>query len=307
MNTISVIIPVYYNEGSLPVLFEELKEVEQIIAGQDFGLELIFVDDGSGDHSFAELLKIKEQRPQTRVVKLTRNFGAVHASKAGLRMATGDCFLILAADLQDPPSLIPTLLEHWKQGKKFVACIREDRDDPVMTKAGASVYYRILRRFVVPDYPPGGFDLALMDKAMLPFLQQSNKNINPSLFAYWLGFDPTIIRYARRKRLHGKSRWTFSKKLTYFIDSLLGFSILPIRMISCLGITISLASFIYGLVIAINALLGKATVSGFPTIVTLLSFLLGLIIIMLGVIGEYLWRVFDEVNQRPEYVIDEIY
>ncbi|MEQ8176277.1 MAG: glycosyltransferase family 2 protein [Syntrophomonadaceae bacterium] len=307
MNTISVVIPVYYNEGSLPVLFEELKEVEQTIADQDFALELIFVDDGSGDNSFRELMKIKEQRPQTRVVKLTRNFGAVHASKAGLRMATGDCFLILAADLQDPPSLIPTLLGHWKQGKKFIACIREDRDDPVTTRAWASIYYKLLRRFVVSDYPQGGFDLALMDKAMLPFLQQSNKNINPSLFAYWLGFEPTIIRYSRRKRIHGKSRWTFSKKLTYFIDSLLGFSILPIRMISFLGIFISLASFIYGVVIIINTLLGKASVSGFPTIVTLLAFLLGLIIIMLGVIGEYLWRVFDEVNQRPEYVIDEVY
>lgn len=307
MNTISVIIPVYYNEGSLPLLFEELKEVEQTIAQQDFALELIFVDDGSGDNSFAELMKIKAQRPSTRVVKLTRNFGAVHASKAGLRLATGDCFLILAADLQDPPTLIPTLLDCWKQGKKFVACTREDRDDPVMTKASASVYYRLLRKFVVPDYPQGGFDLALMDKAMLPFLQQSNKNINPSLFAYWLGFEPTIIRYTRRKRLHGKSRWTFSKKLTYFIDSLLGFSILPIRLISSLGIIISLASFIYGMVIIVNTLLGKASVSGFPTIVTLLAFLLGLIIIMLGVIGEYLWRVFDEINQRPEYVIDEIY
>lgn len=307
MNTISVVIPVYYNEGSLPLLFDELKEVEKTIAGQDFGMELIFVDDGSGDNSFAELMKIKERRPSTRVVKLTRNFGAVHASKAGLRLATGDCFLILAADLQDPPALIPTLLDYWKQGKKFVACIREDRDDPVMTRAWASFYYRLLRRFVVPDYPPGGFDLALMDKAMLPFLQKSNKNINPSLFAYWLGFEPTIVRYSRRKRRHGKSRWTFSKKLTYFIDSLLGFSILPIRIISSLGIIISLASFIYGLVIVINTLLGKASVSGFPTIVALISFLLGLVIIMLGIIGEYLWRVFDEVNQRPEYVIDEIY
>lgn len=307
MNTISVIIPVYYNEGSLPVLFEELQEVEQAIAAQDFDLELIFVDDGSGDNSFAELMKIKKQRPQTRVVKLTRNFGAVHASKAGLRLASGDCFLILAADLQDPPSLIPILLDYWKQGKKFVACTREDRDDPIMTKAYASVYYRLLRRFVVADYPQGGFDLALMDKAMLPFLQKSNKNINPSLFAYWLGFEPTIIKYSRRKRLHGKSRWTFSKKLTFFIDSLLGFSIIPIRMISSLGIIISLASFIYGMVIFVNALMGKATVSGFPTIVTLLAFLLGLIIIMLGVIGEYLWRIFDEVNQRPEYVIDEVY
>lgn len=307
MKTISVVVPVYYNEESLPLLFAELLEVEQIIAVKDCRLELIFVDDGSGDKSLLELMKIKQQRPQTKIIKLTRNFGAVHASKTGIKYVTGDCFMVLAADLQDPPALIPTLLDHWMQGRKFVACTREDRDDPVLSKVFAAVYYRILRKFVVPEYPAGGFDLALMDRALLPFMQNSNKNINPNLFSYWLGFQPDIIKYSRRKRKYGKSRWTFGKKVKFFIDSLLGFSMFPIRMISTLGLIISCASFVYGLVIVVNALLGKADVSGFPTIVALLSFLLGLVIVMLGIIGEYIWRIFDEVNNRPESVIDEIY
>lgn len=307
MKTISVVVPVYYNEESLPLLFAELLKVEQIIAAKECCLELIFVDDGSGDNSMLELMKIKQQRPETKIIKLTRNFGAVHASKTGIKYVTGDCFMVLAADLQDPPALIPTLLDRWMQGKKFVACTREDRDDPMLSKMFAAIYYRILRKFVVPEYPAGGFDLALMDRALLPFMQNSNKNINPNLFSYWLGFQPDIIKYSRQKRMYGKSRWTFSKKIKFFIDSLLGFSMFPIRMISTLGLIISCASFIYGLVIVINALLGKADVSGFPTIVALLSFLLGLVIVMLGIIGEYIWRIFDEVNNRPESVIDEIY
>lgn len=307
MKTISVVVPVYYNEESLPLLFAELLKVEQIITEKECSLELIFVDDGSGDNSFAELMKIKQQRPHTKIIKLTRNFGAVHASKTGIKHVTGDCFMVLAADLQDPPALIPLLLDRWIQGNKFVACTREDRDDPIFSKMFANIYYRILRRFVVPQYPAGGFDLALMDRALLPFMQNSNKNINPNLFSYWLGFHPDIIKYSRQKRMHGKSKWTFSKKIKFFIDSLLGFSMFPIRLISTLGLIISCASFVYGLIIVVNAILGKATVSGFPTIVALLSFLLGLIIIMLGIIGEYIWRIFDEVNNRPESVIDEIY
>ena len=152
-----------------------------------------------------------------------------------------------------------------------------------------------------------GYDLALMDRVFLPHLRNSAKNINPYLFAYWLGFKPEVIHYQRKERSHGTSRWTFSKKVKLFLDSLLGFSIVPIRAISGIGILVSMISFSYGLFIVINALLGRTDVAGFATIVALISFLLGLMIVMLGVIGEYIWRIFDEINQRPESVIEEIY
>jgi dolichol-phosphate mannosyltransferase len=135
----------------------------------------------------------------------------------------------------------------------------------------------------------------------------SSKNINTPLFAYWLGFPPEIIPYDRRKRLHGQSRWTFSKRVKFFIDSLLGFSVVPIRMISTVGIAVSILSILYGSSVAVSAILGNREVPGFPTLAALLAFLLGLIILMLGIIGEYIWRIFDEVNHRPEAVIDEIY
>jgi dolichol-phosphate mannosyltransferase len=307
MKRLSVIVPVYYNEQSLPLLFAELSEVEKELLEQDIQLEIIFVDDGSRDGSLRELLKIKQQRESTKVIKLTRNFGAVHASKSGLQFATGDCFTVLAADLQDPPELILDMVKKWQAGSKYVVCARIDRQDPVVTKIFSYIYYTLLRFFVVQDYPSGGYDLALMDRSLLPYLQNSSKNINDSVFTYWLGFKPEIVYYKRKSRIHGQSRWTFSKKLKYFIDSILGFSIAPIRFISCIGILVSLLSFGYGSMIVISAVFGNTDVQGFATIVALMTFLLGLIIIMLGVIGEYIWRIFDETNKRPESVIDEIY
>jgi len=305
--TLSVVVPVYYNEGSLPLLFEELLRTEKELAAKGLALELIFVDDGSGDGSFRVLLDLKARRPQTRVIKLTRNFGAVHASKTGFSFVSGDCFMILAADLQDPPALIVEMADRWLAGARYVVCARADRKDPLSTRLFAAAYYRLLRLIVMPDYPTGGYDLALMDRALLPFMVNSSKNINTPLFAYWLGFAPQVIPYQRRERAHGRSRWSFSKRVTFLIDSLVGFSIVPIRVISVLGLVVSLLSFAYGAWIATHALLHRLDVRGFATVVTLISFLLGLTISMLGIIGEYVWRIFDEVNKRPETVIEEIH
>lgn len=304
---ISVVIPVYWNGPSLPLLFAEITETERKLAEKGYVLELIFVDDGSGDDSLAQLLKIKQQREETKIIKLSRNFGAVHASKTGFHFVTGDCFLVLPADLQDPPSLVLEMLEEWEKGCKFVLCTRATRRDPIVTRVFSSFYYWLLRLFVVPNYPKGGYDVALMDRALLPYLQNSSKNINTPLFAYWLGFKPHVIHYERRERQHGRSRWSFAKKVKFFLDSFLGFSILPIRMITLVGVIVSLLSFGYGFLILVNALIGRTAVAGFATIVALLSFLLGMVIIMLGIIGEYLWRIFDETNKRPEAVIEQIY
>jgi glycosyltransferase involved in cell wall biosynthesis len=308
MRMISVVIPVYWNSDSLPHLFEELKKVEEKLAEKELLLELIFVDDGSGDDSLQVLLEFKKKRSKlTVVIKHTRNFGSICALKTGFRYVTGDCFTILTADLQDPPELIPEMADKWMNGAKYVICRRRERDDPFWSKVFASIYYKLVRMIVFKDFPTGGYDLALMDQQMLPYLRDSGKNVNPSLFGHWLGFKPAVIDYKRRKRVYGKSRWTFAKKVNLLLDSLLGFSIIPIRFISTVGIFTSLASFLYGIFIIVNAILGRMDVRGFPTIVTLLAFLLGLIIVMLGVIGEYLWRTFDEVNKRPETVIDTVY
>jgi len=304
MKSISIIVPVYYNEGSLPFLFIELKKLEQTLLQKEIAMELIFVEDGSGDQSFLELIKIKRQRPTTKIIKLSRNFGNIRAEKAGYRYVTGDCFCALAADLQDPPELIAKMVDYWLAGEKFVICVREQREDPPLTTFFANLFYKLVRGFVIKNYPKGGFDLALMDKVMLPYMKNSGKNINTAMFAYSLGFEPKIIEYKRQKRLHGKSRWTFAKKFNYFIDSILGFSIIPLRLISWVGIFLAIISFGYGLYVILEVIIQGREVPGFASLFTLTAFLSGITLTMLGIIGQYIWRIFDEINGTPESVVE---
>lgn len=304
---LSIVIPVYFNEASLDDLYSQLFDVKQKLFPIGVEVEIIFVDDGSQDGSFEKLMRIQNANGCVRVIKLTRNFGSVHAIKAGFRFVTGDCFAVLAADLQDPPILLVEMVKRWMGGSKFVICERMSRDDPLITKFFSKIYYKLLQLLVMKDFPEGGFDMVLMDKDMLPYMVNSAKNSYMALLAFWLGFKPDVIQYHRRPRIHGKSRWTFSKKLKAFLDVMLGFSVTPIRAISAIGSIVSLMSFGYGALVVILALFEGNPVAGFPTVVALITFLLGLIILMLGIIGEYLWRIFDEANSRPEVVIDKVY
>ena len=303
----SVVVPVYFNQDSLLPLFDALCAVEAQLTARNVELELIFVDDGSRDASLERLLEIKRRRPGTRIIKLTRNFGTVHALRTGLRFVSGDSVAFLAADLQDPPELIVEMVDRWLAGSRYVICERMSRDDPLGSRLFSRLYYFVLRRFVLRDYPRGGYDLALMDKAMLPHLTTSAKHAFLPLLAFWLGYQPDVIHYHRRPRQYGKSRWTFGKRLKALVDVALGFSVTPIRLMSLIGAIVSLASFSYGAVVVVAAFWGNIPVPGYPTIVALITFLLGVIILMLGIIGEYLWRVFDETNGRPEAVIDTVY
>lgn len=305
--TVSVVVPVYYNADSLSLLHERLTAVErQLMDRHAVRLQLIFVNDGSRDGSQAALLRIKEQRPDAVVVRLSRNFGAVHASRTGLRFVEGDAFVILAADLQDPPELLLEMVPRWLAGRKFVIAVRTSREDPLVSRVYSWLYYRALRFLVLPDYPDGGFDIALMDRDMLEPMRNCSKNAFTPLLAYWLGYEPEVVPYHRPRREHGRSGWTFTKKIKSFLDVMLGFSVTPIRLISAVGVLVAGASFLYGISVVIAAMTGNIPVLGYATLVSLVTFLLGLIILMLGIIGEYLWRIFDEVNRRPDTVIDEV-
>lgn len=305
---VSVVVPVFCNEPTLSSLFTRLDDVDKaLLRENDISLQLIAVDDGSTDGSLKTLLRIKETRSDLTVIKLSRNFGAVHASRAGLHFVNGDCFVIMAADLQDPPELLTEMVQHWLAGSKFVIAERAKRADPWLSRLFSWGYYRLIRALVVPGYPSGGFDMALMDRAMLGPMRDAAKNAFTPLLAYWLGYTPKIITYDRPVRLFGRSGWSFRKKVRAFFDVLLGFSATPIRLISAAGALVAAGSVAYGISVVIGALAGKIPVSGFATVASLITFLLGLILVMLGVIGEYLWRIFDEVNRRPEAVIDEVY
>lgn len=305
--TVSVVVPVYHNAASLPILVERLEAVERrLVAERGVRLQLIFVNDGSKDDSQQVLLGIKSRRPEATVVKLARNFGAVHASRTGFHFVQGDAFVIIAADLQDPPELLLEMVPKWLAGAKFIIAVRESREDPATSRIYSWLYYRLLRFLVLPGYPEGGFDIALMDRAMLEPMRNCSKNAFTPLLAYWLGYQPHVVHYHRPKREHGRSGWTFRKKFKAFFDVMLGFSVTPIRIISGVGALVAGASFLYGLSVIVSAVLGRVPVDGYAGLATLITFLLGLIILMLGIIGEYLWRVFDEVNRRPESVIDEV-
>ena len=314
MKTLSIVVPVYYNEGSLRPLFDALVGVKAELAKRDVALQLIFVDDGSRDNSLQVLLELAEddamERGAVKVIKHSRNFGSMMALKTGFQFVEGDCFTVLTADLEDPPGLVIQMVDRWLEGSKYVICARAEREGNVRAKFFASVYHRLIQLLVFEDYPRGGFDIMLMDRGLLPHLQKSGKNVNLPILAHYLGFEPTVIEYHRMEREHGVSRWTFRKRLKLFVDSLLGFSMVPLRLISLIGLGIASLAFLYGFVVVVLALFGYPGFeenSGFATIAALISFLLGLIIVMLGIIGEYVWRIFDEVNHRPEAVIDEIY
>lgn len=305
--TLSIVVPVYYNAASLPILAQEIARFEEELWKRQFKLELIFVNDGSGDESLVELIKIKETRPETKVISLARNFGAVSASKTGFQYVTGDVFTILSADLQDPIDQFLPMLDHWRKGAKFVVAARASRKDPPLTKLFASLYYMIIEWMVVKNYPKGGFDLMMMDKAMLPHMANSTSNTNPNMYAFWLGFKPVILPYQRGERKHGKSRWTFGKKVKFLLDTVTGFSVAPLRMMSGFGVLVALASFAYGAWMILSAIFFSTTVPGFVTLAVLTSFFSGLILIMLGILGEYLWRIFDAVSRKPESVVDISY
>ncbi len=306
-SAISVVIPVFNNSESLDTLFSQITDFETLLTDRDLGLDLIFVDDGSSDGSYEKLLAINERRSGTKVIKLTRNFGAVRAGRAGLRHAGGDAISLVAADLQDSLEKLAEMVERWQAGAKFVICVRSERNDPLLSRAFAALYYRILNRLVMRDYPKSGFDLMLVDKTLLPYLLQGGPLVAPQLTAYWLGFEPTVISAKRPARPHGRSSWTFSKRLKLFVDTITSFSVAPIRFISAIGLLAALASLTYGAYIFVSALLGNFEVPGFATLVVLISFFSGLILLMLGMIGEYLWRIFSALDHRPESVIEEIH
>jgi glycosyltransferase involved in cell wall biosynthesis len=302
---LSMIIPVYFNADSLPRLFVDLEKFEAALSARGLDLELIFVDDGSGDDSCAHLMEFRRGRSGTKVIKLSRNFGAPAAVKTGMRFVTGDCFMFFAADLQEPLDQVLLMAEQWSGGHKLVLSARLSRADPLTTRAFAAIYRTLVRLTVRRDYPSGGAGLVLMDKVMLAPMLDSAKNINPNVYAFWLGFNPKILEYDRAARPSGRSRWTFQKKFQYMIDTLTGFSVVPIRLMSAIGLITAICSFAYALRIVIASLSGEIEVSGFAAIVTVNAFLGGCTLFMLGIIGEYLWRIFDQVSGRPEAVVAE--
>ncbi|MEN9946566.1 MAG: bactoprenol glucosyl transferase [Pseudomonadota bacterium] len=268
--------------------------------------ELILVDDGSEDDSWSEMQKIRAQDNKVKLIRLSRNFGSITAQLAGLSYVSGDCATVIAADLQDPPEIILELLNKWKTGTKVCLAVRADREESFIQKTISNTFYKIMRKFALKNMPLGGFDCFLIDRQVVEVLkniEEKNSSIVGQIL--WCGFKSEQISYVRKAREIGESRWTFSKKIKYFIDSILAFSYAPIRMTIVGGSLISLASFALILFLMFQRVFMSVPIRGWTSIICLILFTFGIQLIILGMIGEYLWRALDESRKRPAFIIDE--
>jgi len=303
---ISVVVAVYQNEGSLSITHEKICGVfSDLLSRHDY--ELIFVDDGSKDGSLQEILKLRERDPHVKALTFTRNFGQMAAMLAGFKEATGDAVINISADLQDPVELIPQMVEKWEGGSEIVVCYRTDRSDSFVAKLFSRVAYGVLR-LSLPQIPPGGFDVVLMDRAVMDSFNAID--VRHRFFQgdlLWTGYRTSFIPYARLERRIGRSQYNFAKKLKNFLDAVLDASYLPIRFISLLGLITAGLGVLYSFTVIYAWLAGDTPFSGWAPIMIVLLMVGGLILVMLGVIGEYVWRINEEVRKRPNYIVRQRY
>ncbi len=305
MQKISVVVPVYYNEGSLPLLHQRLSLCADREPGYTF--EFIFVDDGSGDESFKVLKQLIQLDNRIKIIKLVRNFGSTTAILAGLEHTTGDAVGVISADLQDPPEIINEMLRYWEKGTRTVIAARANREDPLKTRLPAELFNWLFRHFAIKTYPKGGFDCFLIDRKVVDVvIQCAEKNTHLPGLLMWIGFEYEKIVYSRQKREHGKSRWNFRRKLKYFADAFTAFSYYPLRLCSALGIIVAFLGLIYAIVVLTFYLLGSIKIEGWSSLMVVVLIIAGIQMTMLGTVGEYLWRNFDQTRHRPIYIVDEI-
>lgn len=304
MKKISFVIPVFRNEGSLVPTYQKLTNLfsKELF---NYEYEFVFINDGSDDNSLAELINLRTSDQKVKILSFSRNFGQVAAVIAGFQEVKGDCVINMSADLQDPPELIIQMVEAWEQRNEIVICYRTDREDSFIANKTSKIFYGFMK-YVNPKMPAGGFDFLLLDRkpvAELNKIDERNRFFQGDIL--WLGFNIKFIPYKRQKRLIGKSQWSISKKVKYFIDGLLNTSYIPIRAMSLIGIVTSLLGFLYSLIIIYARLVHQTPFTGWAPIMIVILLIGGMIMIMLGIIGEYIWRIYDEARNRPIYIIKD--
>ncbi|MDO4193734.1 MAG: glycosyltransferase family 2 protein [Erysipelotrichaceae bacterium] len=305
MTKISIVTPCYYNGMNLPETYEAVKR-DVFDVRKDIDFEWVLVDDGSGDDTLFQAVKIQKQDPRVKVVKLSRNFGEFRAIVAGMSQAEGEAVAVISADLQDPPDLIPEMLASWEKGNLVNLAVRKDREESALKNWFADTYYKLVRKWVEPNYPKRGFDFFLIDKKVAEELvEMQEKNSSIYLQLIWLGYEPTTIEYTRRDREKGQSMWTYAKRINLFIDTFIVFSNKPIRFITCSGVIISFIGLLSAIYFIIDKLKNNV-VSGWTSLMVVILMLSGFQMVMLGIIGEYMWRNLDESRNRPLYVIEKV-
>lgn len=302
MALVSAIVPAYNEAPNLRALYERLRAVAAGIHDHEF--EFLFVDDGSKDATPQVLAALHAADVRVKALRFSRNFGSHAACRAGLMEATGDVVTFLAADLQDPPELIPEMLAKIEQGFDVVWAVRNQREDGWLTVWLANGYHRLMRQYAIPNWPEQGADVFMVTRPVRETVirwQQKNTSIFAQLL--WVGFRQTSISYNRERRRSGQSKWTFTRKFKLLIDSFVSFSFFPLRVISYAGIAFSAFGLAYAVFIILTKVFYGVPVQGWASLMVALLVVSGIQLLMLGVIGEYLWRVADEVRGAPPFVV----
>ncbi|MDB9861147.1 glycosyltransferase family 2 protein [Amylibacter sp.] len=304
--TLSIVIPFKNEMNSIETLFARLFP---ILKNLKIPFEVICVNDGSTDNTYFALLQQQRNLPEIVIVDLSRNFGKEAALTAGIEAASGEALIPLDADLQDPPELIPEMIEQWQNGAEVVLAIRTVRQtDSYFTRKSAGIFYWILNRVSEIDIPAHSGDFRLMNRQVIDtFLSLPERaRFNKGLFA-WLGFKTSVINFERPLRVSGSSNWSFKSLWSLAIDGITSFSSLPLRIWSYLGIIIALIAIGYGISVMLKVLVfGVQDVPGYASLMVTVLFSCGLNLIGLGVVAEYISRIFIEVKSRPLYVVRTI-
>ena len=304
MSKISIIVPVYYNSDTLELLYEDMKNK---ILDELGDYEIVFVDDGSGDDSWEVMNKIREMDENVKCVKLSKNYGEHSAILAGLSQCTGDCAVTKQADLQEDSGIILQMYESWKAGNKVVLAIRQERKENPVKVFFANMYYAIVRRMVNKNMPKGGCDCYLVDRKVIEVLERlDEKNSSLTLQVMWVGFKTDMIYFVRQDREIGKSRWTLSKKIKLVVDSVMSFSYAPMRIMMGVGAIFDVIALGIMIAVIVEKFTVGTPIDGWASLMCVVLFGFGIIMLMLGVLGEYIWRTLDASRNRPPFIVDEV-
>lgn len=302
--TISVVIPVFNEQDNLSALYDR---VSSILTQCEPGYEIVFVDDGSRDRSLELLHGFEARDRRVTIVELARNFGHQVAISAGLDHARGQGVIIMDADMQDPPEVLPQFIAKWREGHDVVYAIREHRKEGWLKRQAYNLFYRLLQRIANIRIPLDAGDFCIMDRRVVDVLNgMPERNRFVRGIRSWVGLDQVGLAYERQARYAGETKYTFRRLLYLALDGLVSFSYVPLRMISIIGLCVSVMSFILAVFYAIQKLTVGLNPPGFATLIVAVFFLAGIQLITIGVIGEYVGRIFEEVKQRPLYVLRRV-
>jgi dolichol-phosphate mannosyltransferase len=302
---LSVVIPAYNEEENLPTLYARL-----LAALDPLGMsyEIVFVNDGSRDRTLPILQQLSAQDARVVAIDLARNFGHQVAISAGLDHARGQAVIIMDGDLQDPPEVLPQFVDSWRQGHDVVYAIREQRKEGPLKRAAYNLFYRLLKRVSNIDIPLDAGDFCIMDRRVVDLLNgMPERNRFVRGIRSWVGLNQTGLAYARHARYAGRPKYTLTRLIYLALDGLISFSYVPLRLISLAGIGVSLMSILIGIFYLIQKLTIGLSPPGFATLIVSIFFLSGIQLITIGVIGEYVGRIFEEVKGRPLYVVRKVW